>query len=118
MWGSPSPEPLTIYQHATVWGVLVLSEVLAVFVVRQAWRSQRSILEKLLLTACAIVPVVGVFFAWWLQNDPGPCAPAFRDYRKYQTNVLHRWLHVFQERNPREKARKYAELVQTNRDDV
>ncbi|MEZ5485879.1 MAG: hypothetical protein R3F01_12065 [Lysobacteraceae bacterium] len=114
----PISGSLSVYEQWAVWASLGLSELLALFVIRQAWRSHRHLAEKCMLTAMAIVPVVGLFFAWWLQNDPGPAAPAFRDHRTYEMNVLNRWLHVFQERNKKAQARKYEELVRTYKDDI
>jgi hypothetical protein len=118
MWESSTPEPVAAYAQYIVWAVLVTSEVLAFFVIRQAWRSPRSPVEKCVLTVLAMVPVAGLFFAWWIQNDPGPAAPAFRDHRLHQLNVLQRWQHVFEEQDPDERARKFAQLVATTKDDL
>lgn len=117
MFFLPPPSPLSLYEQLALWAVLLVSELLAFFVIRQAWRSPRSRLEKCVLTALAVVPVLGLFFAWWIQNDPGPAPPAFRDHKTSDAEVFRRWLPVFKQRRGAKQARELAALVRRTKDE-
>ena len=67
--------------------------------------------------ALAGVPVLGLYFAWWIQNDPGPAPPAFRDHKTSDAEVFRRWLPVFKQRRGAKQARELAALVRKTKDE-
>ena len=97
------------------WTVVVASEVIALFLLRRIWRSGSHLVEKLALTLLVILPVLGPLFASWLILDPGPAHSALRD-RSLSQDVLVRWKHVFDEKDPKERQKKWQEVMDRNKD--
>ena len=98
------------------WTVVVASEVIALFLLRRIWRSGSHLVEKVALTLLVIVPVLGPLFASWLILDPGPAHPAFRDRSWSRDDVLIRWKHVFDEKDSKERQKKWQEVMDRNKD--
>ena len=98
------------------WTVVVASEVIATFLLRRIWRSGSHLVEKVALTLLVIVPVLGPLFASWLILDPGPAHPAFRDRSWSRDDVLIRWKHVFDEKDSKERQKKWQEVMDRNKD--
>ena len=97
------------------WTVVVASEIIAFFLLRRIWRSGSHLVEKVALTLLVILPVLGPLFASWLILDPGPAHPALRD-RSLSQDVLVRWKHVFDEKDPKERQKKWQEVMDRNKD--
>lgn len=68
-----------------------VSEVIAIMLIVRVWRSNIGTFEKLALSLLALVPVLGLFLAWWLFHDPSPMPPHLRNYGP-RGSVLHKWL--------------------------
>ena len=98
------------------WTIIIASEILAVFLLRKVWRSGSHLVEKIALSILAVIPVLGPLFASWLILDPGPAHPAFRDRRWARTDVLDRWKHVFDEKDPVERQKKWQQVMDQNKD--
>ena len=97
------------------WTVFVASELISLFLLHRIWRSGSHLVEKLALTLLVILPVLGPLFASWLILDPGPAHPALRD-RSWSQDVLIRWKHVFDEKDPKERQKKWQEVMDRNKD--
>lgn len=97
--------------------VVTISELLALWITYGVWRSSIHLAEKIGITLLAFVPVLGPVFALFLSNDPGPAHPAFRDNVRSRTDVLDRWSHIFDEKDPVVRQRKWQELMSRRHDD-
>ena len=87
--------------------VILASELVALIVIYRAWRSQAHFAEKIALSLLALVPLIGPFLAWWLNHNPLPANPALRDYSGRTNDLLDRWRHVFEEKRPVVRQRKW-----------
>jgi hypothetical protein len=95
---------------------VVVSEALALLLIRRVWRTDAHPVGKVALSMLAMIPVAGPLFTWWVGHDPGPAHPAFRDNSRNQPDVLDRWKHVFDEQDPAVRQRKWEELMGHRRD--
>ena len=97
--------------------VVTISELIALWIVSRIWRTSIHLAEKIGITVVALVPVVGPAFALFLGNDPGRAHPVFRDNVRNRTDVLDRWRHIFDEKNPVVRQRKWQDLMGQRHDD-
>ncbi|RYG98004.1 MAG: hypothetical protein EON58_08390 [Alphaproteobacteria bacterium] len=97
--------------------VVTISELVALWMGYRIWRSSNSTAEKIAISVVALVPVFGPALALFLHNDPGPAHPAFRDKVRTRTDVLDRWRHVFDEKDPVVRQRKWRGLMGRHHDD-
>jgi hypothetical protein len=99
---------------ATVMAV-ALSELVALWIIYRVWRGPSHVIEKIGISALALIPVVGPVLALFVSNDPGPAHPSLRDNSRYQTDVYDRWRDVIDEKNPTARRRKWRHLRRTPR---
>jgi|SRR6478672_2742207 len=101
----------------TAIAVVTISELISLWMVYRIWRSSMKVTEKIAVSVVALVPVFGPVLALFLGNDPGPAHPAFRDKVRTRTDVLDRWRHIFDEKNPVARQRKWQDLMGRHHDD-
>mgnify|MGYP003579544602 FL=1 len=101
---------------AVVWIVLV-SELAAVWIIWRLWRSSDVLFFKISLSVIALLPVVGPILALWMGNFPTKQLRVFRDARRHAPDVLERSRHVFEEKNPVRRYRRWRELMVAKRDE-
>lgn len=91
--------------------VITMSEAFAVWVMVKLWRSEEFLVLKILLTAIAIVPVLGPFFVLWICNFPERAPEALQDRYKSSSDVFDRWRDVIREKNPIAKFKKWKGIM-------
>ena len=96
--------------------VIAISEIVALWVIFRAWRTPSHMAEKIGITLVALVPVIGPVFGLFLSNHPSPAHPALRDNARYRTDVLDRWRHIMDEKNPVVRQRKWKDLMGSGND--
>jgi hypothetical protein len=101
---------------AAAW-VVVVSELAALWIIWRLWRSGDHLFFKISLSAVALLPVIGPILALWMGNFPTKQPQVFQDRRRYAPDVLERWRHVFEEKNPVRRFRRWREMVATRRDE-
>ena len=50
--------------------IILISELLAIFLVWKIWKRNDHLIMKLALSIIAFVPIIGLFFAAWIINIP------------------------------------------------
>ena len=91
---------------------IAVSELVSLWIIWCVWRAPGNIAHKIGVTVVALIPFFGPPFALFLSVDPGPAHPAFRDYVRTRTDVLDRWHHIFEEKDPVRRFRRWQELMQ------
>ena len=91
--------------------VVVMSEAFAVWVIVMLWRSNEFVVLKCVLTAIAIIPVLGPVLVLWICNFPARAPGALQDKYKFSADVYERWSDVIREKNPVAKFRKWREVM-------
>lgn len=91
-----------------------ISELIAAYLIWKLWKSDDYLFFKISFTAIALVPFLGPFIVLWSSNIPPRQHPAFQDRERYRTDVLDRWRHVFDEKNPHTKFRMWQSMVDKN----
>ncbi len=102
-----------------LWIVVILSEVVAVFLIRRIWQRQDYRFMKIMMSIAALIPVVGTLGVLWVYGFPPvkPRALQNRDWLLPTTEVFDRWRHVLDEKNERKRKHAAAELLKERLDD-
>ena len=102
---------------------VVVSEIIAVFLIRAIWRSDDYRIMKVVMSQesiVALIPVIGTRGALWTYGFPSA------QNRAYQNRglgfiptleVFDRWRHVLDEKNEAKRRRAAAELLDDHKDD-
>ena len=96
---------------------IVVSELLAVYLVLRLWKSNDHPFFKVVLSLIALIPFLGPIIVLWLANFPNSLPPALRDQRRYTTDVLDRWRDVINEKNPQAKFNKWKGVMEKTEHD-
>ncbi len=100
--------------------VVVVSEIVAIFLIRSIWRRDDYRIMKILMSIVALIPVVGTLGVIWTHGFPSV------QNRPYQNRgpgyiptleVFDRWRHVLDEKDERKRRHAAAELLEEHRDD-
>lgn len=106
------------YGDLSGWFVLALiSEVIAVWLIWKIWKSSDYPFFKIAFSILALVPIVGPVLVLWIGHFPSVQPRALQDQVRYRTDVLDRWRHVFEEKNPDERFHKWREVMERKHDD-
>jgi hypothetical protein len=89
---------------------VAVSELVAAYLVWKVWKSDDYMFFKIIYSVLAFFPFVGPFIVFWSANFPSRQDAVFQDRERYRTDVLDRWRHVFDERNPHARFRPWQEL--------
>jgi len=54
---------------------IVISEILALVLIRKVWKSQDPTIMKVIVSIIAFIPFVGLFFAAWIYSFPASNPP-------------------------------------------
>lgn len=95
---------------------VVVSEIVAIFVIWRIWRANDYVAMKILLTVLAVIPVVGTLGALWIVGFPDSQPEALQDKSRYSTDVFDRWRHVFEEKDEDKKRRSFRNLIRKGHD--
>lgn len=100
--------------------VVILSEIVAIFLIWGIWRQRDYRLMKIMMSVVALIPVIGMLGVLWVYGFPTVRNRA-RQNRGLgyipTTEVFDRWRHVFDEKDERRKRQAASELLKGNRDD-
>ncbi len=96
---------------------VVLSEVIAVWLIWRLWRSGQHIFFKISLSLLAVIPILGPLLVLWLADFPPRVHPALRDKYRYSTDVFDSWHHVHKEPNPERRLEKWISTLKNYRRD-
>ena len=99
---------------------VVVSEIIAVFLIRAIWRSDDYRIMKIVMSIVALIPVIDTLGALWTYGFPSA------QNRAYQNRglgfiptleVFDRWRHVLDEKNEAKRRGAAAELLDDHKDD-
>lgn len=96
---------------------IAVSELVAVYLIWRVWKSDDYLFFKITYSALAIIPFIGPFIVLWSANLPSRQHPAFQDRERYRTDVLDRWRHVLDEKNPHTRFRMWQQMGDKNETD-
>jgi len=100
------------------WLIVVLvSEAVAAWLIWHVWQSEDHLFFKVFLSCLALVPVLGPVLTLWISNFPTPLPWALRDRSPKTTDVLDRWRHVFDAKNPVRRFRDWQGVIRERRSD-
>lgn len=71
---------------------------------------------KIGLTILSVIPVVGLLGAIWIWNFPAVQDHSLQNRYRFDTDVLDRWRHVFEEKDERKKRRLTKSLLEDDDD--
>ena len=74
--------------------LVVLSELLAVWLIWRLWRSTDHLFFEISLSVLAIIPMIGPLLLIWLRDVPEKVPSIFQDRHRYSADVSERWRHV------------------------
>ena len=94
-----------------------VSELIAMLLIFKLWKSKEFFFFKICFSVIALVPFLGPIFVLWGTNFPPPQHPAFQDRKRYSTDVLDRWRHVFSEKNQSTRFRMWKALLEKKDED-
>lgn len=97
--------------------IVVLSELLAFVDIRRVWRSSDHWVMCIALSVIALIPIFGPMLVLWINNFPEPQPWQLQDREPKSGDVLARWRHVLDEKNPHRKHRKWQEVMQRGSED-
>ena len=95
--------------------VVVLSELLAFYLIWRLWRSRDHLFFKISLSALAVIPIVGPLLLIWLRSFPEKVPGIFQDRDRYTAEVSERWRHVHSEPNPKRRLQKWIAFIKRTR---
>ncbi|MEQ1484192.1 hypothetical protein [Methyloglobulus sp.] len=96
---------------------LVISELIALYLLRYIWQSGDILFFKISYSIIAIIPFLDPLFIFWITNMPSRQAEIFQDQQRLNTDVLNRWKHVLDEKNPQRKFRFWRNMIEMNKND-
>ena len=97
--------------------VVVVSEILALWIIWRLWRSGDHPFLKAALSLLALIPVLGPIIALWIGHFPTSSPPILRDQARYRTDFSDRWRGVLNERNPVTRFRRWRTLMTKHRNE-
>ena len=100
-----------------VWVALV-SELVAVYLIWNVWRSKDFTLMKFALSGIALVPIVGPVIVLWIANFPSPAPVALQDRGPSRRGKYYsRWSAVIGAKSPIRRFRLWQGEIKRNLDD-
>ena len=100
--------------------VVILSEIVAVFLIRRIWQREDYRIIKIMMSVVALIPVVGTLGILWVYGFPATSHPAVQNRSNGYIptlDVFDRWRHVLDEKNELKKKHAAQELLKEYRDD-
>lgn len=100
--------------------VVILSEIVAAFLIWGIWKRQDYRLIKIMMSVVALIPVVGTLGILWVYGFPTVKNRALQNSGLGyvpSNEVFDRWRHVIDERDKRKKQHAAAEILKEYRDD-
>jgi hypothetical protein len=107
---------VTIEPSLSFW-VVMLSELLALWIIWRLWRSREHLLFKTALSLLALIPVLGPIIALWIGHFPSSKPPILRDQVRYRSDFYDRWRGVLNEGNPVTRYRRWRTLMTRHRNE-
>lgn len=92
------------------------SEAIAIWLIWKLWKSNDFLIFKIGFSVIALIPFLGPFMVWWSVNIPSRQHPVFQDRVRFSTDVLDRWRHVIDEKNPNMRLRMWRQMVKSKDD--
>jgi hypothetical protein len=96
---------------------ILLSGLVAFFLIWRLWRSNDHPFFKSALSFIALIPFFGPVIVLWLSNFPSKLPPALRDQRRYSTDVTDRWRDTLNEKNPIIRFGKWKKIMKETEHD-
>ena len=90
--------------------IVSTSWLLSLVLLINVWRSKEALIIKILLIFIGAIPLFGPVLIVWTISVPGKQKSIFKDNSTYSADVYDRWHHIFNEKNPFAKFRKWKEL--------
>lgn len=87
--------------------VIVLSELVAIWLVWRLWRSDEHLFFKISLSVLAVIPIIGPLLLIWISDFPEKVPKIFQDQAIYSADVSDRWRYVHSEPNPKRRLQKW-----------
>ena len=100
----------------TFW-VIVLSEVVALWIIWRLWRSADHLFFKVALTIVALIPILGPIIALWIGNFPSSAPRILRDQVRYRTDFYDRWRSTLNARDPENRFQRWRTLLTKHRNE-
>jgi hypothetical protein len=97
--------------------VVVVSELLALWIIWRLWRSADHPFLKTALSLLALIPVLGPIIALWIGHFPTSKPPILRDQARYRADFYDRWRSVLSEQNPVRRFRRWRTLMTRHRNE-
>lgn len=91
--------------------VVLVSEIVAACLIWRLWRSGEHIYLKIALSLLAPIPVLGPFLILWISNFPEVQPLAMQDKYRNSTDVMDRWRHVWEEKDPVKREKLWREMM-------
>jgi hypothetical protein len=91
--------------------VVVLSEMVAAWLIWRLWRSSEHIYLKIGLSLLAPIPGLGPFLILWISKFPDVQPLAMQDRYRNSTDVTDRWRHVWEEKDPSKREKLWREMM-------
>jgi hypothetical protein len=95
-----------------------LSELFALWLIFMLWRSDDHLFFKVSISLLALIPFIGPLAALWIGHFPVALPPALQNRRRYRTEVMDRWRHVIDEKNPVRRKHAWREVMRRGNDDM
>jgi hypothetical protein len=102
---------------STAFGVVVISELVAAWLIWRLWRSQEHAFFKIALSVIALIPVLGPVVVLWVGNLPSVKPRILRDQQRYRPDFYDRWRHVFEAKNEKTRYRRWRTLMTRHRNE-
>jgi hypothetical protein len=104
------------YEETFVVPIIVLvSEVVALWLIWKLWRSDDHLFFKVSLSLLAFLPVLGPLLVIWIGNFPDSNPHVLQDRLRFRADVYDRWRHVLEQKNPTWRFRYWRELMDRHR---
>lgn len=91
--------------------VVVVSEIVAAWLIWKLWRSGEHIFLKIGLSLLATIPVLGPFLILWISNFPEAQPLVMQDRYRNSTDVMDRWRHIWSEKDPIKREKLWREMM-------
>lgn len=108
---------MTTDQISTRLVVVVVSELIALFLIWRLCRSNDHMFFKITLSLIALVPIFGPLIALWVGNFPDVAPRILQDRMRYGSDVFDRWRYVLAEKDPDKRLKKWRELFENHRNE-
>jgi hypothetical protein len=100
-------EGTSIDKTTVILAVVMVSELVAIWLITKIARTDDYLLLKMGLALIALIPVVGPLMTLWIANFPPSQPPGFQDRVGRGADVTHRWQDFFRETDTEKKLEKY-----------